>query len=392
MRRVITFALVVGLTYAGLGAFAPAHPGSGSGTAAVHLTAQASRPGFKVVRFAGYTIRVPASWPVYRLDRDPSRCVRYDRHAVYLGQPGANQQCPAHLVGRTATISIQAAGRTRGPASGVADPVGTGAAIGTLPQVGGSVTRDAQDQETGHLARGSGRIGHRDLHRGRPRGAGHPAQPAAGGGHLTRAGAARGPRPRDEGPGGGPALRAAARPVPGHRDGSARRGHPARRSATRPGHPHPHKGRHHRRARKHRAQQAPGPQAQDEPAQEPPAQDEPAQGPPAPRPQAPGPPPPGPQAPGPPPPGPQAPGPQAPGPQHRARKHRARHHERATAPGASAHSPPPHRPARLRQLHDSLPGRDAGVAPDVLGHGRSTSAAWRPAVPPRTSPRAGSAR
>ena len=31
----------------------------------------------------------------------------------------------------------------------MADPVGTGAAIGTLPQVGASVTRDAQDQEMG---------------------------------------------------------------------------------------------------------------------------------------------------------------------------------------------------------------------------------------------------
>jgi hypothetical protein len=86
---------------------------------------------------------------VYRLDRDPSRCVRYDQHAVYLGQPGANQQCPAHLVGRTATISIQAAASTPEPASGMASPVGIGAAIGTLPQVGGSVTRDDQDQEMG---------------------------------------------------------------------------------------------------------------------------------------------------------------------------------------------------------------------------------------------------
>src|SRR2546430_11535903 len=88
MRRVVTFALVVALTYTGLGALAPAQPTTGPGTAAARLTAQASRPGFKVVRFAGYTIRVPASWPVYRLDRDPGQCVRYDRHAVYLGQPG----------------------------------------------------------------------------------------------------------------------------------------------------------------------------------------------------------------------------------------------------------------------------------------------------------------
>ena len=150
MRRVITFALVVGNTHAGLGVFAPAHPGFGlrDGRGAPHGAGLPAR-GFKVVRFAGYTIRVPASWPVYRLDRDPSRCVRYDRHAVYLGQAGANQQCPAHLVGRTATISIQAAASTPGPASGVADPVGTRAAVGTLPQVGGSVSRDAQDQEMG---------------------------------------------------------------------------------------------------------------------------------------------------------------------------------------------------------------------------------------------------
>jgi len=151
MRRGITFALVVALTYLGLGAFAPAQPMSRPGTAAVRLTALASRSGFKTVRYAGYTIRVPASWPVYRLDRDPSRCVRYDQHAVYLGQPGANQQCPAHLVGHTATISIQAAAPgsgvsgSAGPGSG--SPVDVGPAIGTVPQVGGSVTRNAQDQQ-----------------------------------------------------------------------------------------------------------------------------------------------------------------------------------------------------------------------------------------------------
>jgi len=120
-------------------------PGPG---AAVRLTAQASRPAFKMVRYAGYTIRVPASWPVYRLDRDPGRCVRYDRHAVYLGRPGANQQCPAHLVGRTATVSIEAAGTGpagTGPAPGGA--VDVGPAVGTLPQVSASVTRDAQNQE-----------------------------------------------------------------------------------------------------------------------------------------------------------------------------------------------------------------------------------------------------
>src|ERR1019366_1821163 len=150
MRRVITFALVVALTYTGLGVFAPAQPMPGPGTATVRLTAQASQPGFKVVRYAGYTIRVPASWPVYRLDRDPRRCVRYDQHAVYLGRPGPNEQCPAHLVGHTATISIQADGPAgAGPAGAGAapgGPVDNGPEIGALPQVSASVTRDAQEQ------------------------------------------------------------------------------------------------------------------------------------------------------------------------------------------------------------------------------------------------------
>jgi Domain of unknown function (DUF1906) len=254
MRRVITFALVVGLTYAGLGAFASAHPGSGSGAATVHLTAQAGRPGFKVVRFAGYTLRVPASWPVYRLDRDPSRCVRYDRHAVYLGQPGANQQCPAHLVGRTTTISVQATGANPGPASSVADPVGTGAAIETLPQVGGSVTRDAQDQELGTSLADPG-VSVTGTYTGGSRGVLAILRSLRrGDGRLTRAGAAPGRISATKGPTTTTLLSAPLGALPQSTMTVPRAAatlHAAR--ATRPGRPHPHKGRHHRQARKHRA-------------------------------------------------------------------------------------------------------------------------------------------
>ncbi len=86
---------------------AGARPGTAQ-RAAAHPAAAQPVPGgaMKRVRFGGYTLEVPAGWPVYRLARDPGRCVRYDRHAVYLGQPGADQQCPAHLVGRTETISV----------------------------------------------------------------------------------------------------------------------------------------------------------------------------------------------------------------------------------------------------------------------------------------------
>src|SRR5579859_5619355 len=92
---------------------------------AVAARATVAGAGTKVVAFAGYTIDVPAGWPVYRLARDPSRCVRYDRNAVYLGQPGADQQCPAHLAGRVATLSLAVAHLTavqlrQLPARGVA--------------------------------------------------------------------------------------------------------------------------------------------------------------------------------------------------------------------------------------------------------------------------------
>jgi hypothetical protein len=59
------------------------------------------------VHYRGYGVEVPRSWPVYELAADPSRCVRFDRHAVYLGRPGANQRCPAHAVGRTEAILIE---------------------------------------------------------------------------------------------------------------------------------------------------------------------------------------------------------------------------------------------------------------------------------------------
>ncbi|MFZ0041059.1 MAG: hypothetical protein WAK93_07120, partial [Solirubrobacteraceae bacterium] len=49
--------------------------------------------------FHGYHLTVPASWPIYDLARHPSTCVRFNRHAVYVGTPSGNQRCPAHAVG-----------------------------------------------------------------------------------------------------------------------------------------------------------------------------------------------------------------------------------------------------------------------------------------------------
>jgi hypothetical protein len=60
----------------------------------------------RVVVFHGYRLVVPASWPVYRLAADASTCVRFNRHAVYLGDPGGDQKCPAAAAGRTEAILV----------------------------------------------------------------------------------------------------------------------------------------------------------------------------------------------------------------------------------------------------------------------------------------------
>ncbi|HET8977210.1 MAG TPA: DUF1906 domain-containing protein [Solirubrobacteraceae bacterium] len=74
--------------------------------------ARASAP-TKVVRYHGYRVRVPSGWPVFRLAGNRRTCVRFNRHAVYLGQPAADQACPTAGVGRTEAILVeQAHGRT----------------------------------------------------------------------------------------------------------------------------------------------------------------------------------------------------------------------------------------------------------------------------------------
>lgn len=84
-------------------------------------TGAASASGMQTVEYDGYSVTVPASWQVFHLDTDPGQCVRYDINAVYLGSPGANQNCPSNLIGRAQTITITPAGVSRSgnqPSSG----------------------------------------------------------------------------------------------------------------------------------------------------------------------------------------------------------------------------------------------------------------------------------
>lgn len=73
----------------------------------------------RVVRYHGYQIQVPGSWPVYNLAKDPSRCVLLSTHAVYLGTPGNDQSCPASAIGRTETLLIEPLGPAGIPSSAI---------------------------------------------------------------------------------------------------------------------------------------------------------------------------------------------------------------------------------------------------------------------------------
>src|SRR5580704_10516435 len=113
--------------------------------------AKAAAPAMKTVEYRGYAIRVPATWPVYSLSKDPAQCVRYDVNAVYLGTPGPNPDCPAHVVGRADTVSIGGAA-TPGQRS---TPVRTDlpAALGArragknMPAVPGTIMQNTQLRE-----------------------------------------------------------------------------------------------------------------------------------------------------------------------------------------------------------------------------------------------------
>jgi hypothetical protein len=87
-------------------------------------------PAAKVVTFQGYRLLVPSSWPVYRLAAAPTTCVRFNRHAVYLGRPSAQQNCSGQAAGRTEAILVQPLGSRAAqvlPATAATGTAGTGA-------------------------------------------------------------------------------------------------------------------------------------------------------------------------------------------------------------------------------------------------------------------------
>lgn len=103
---------------------------------AAGASARQSEQLLRTVTYHGYSVTVPRSWPVYNLARQPHTCVRFNRHAVYLGIPGGAQSCPARAAGRTEAILIEP---VRPEAAG-ARTARAGSGPSALAPIGGSAT------------------------------------------------------------------------------------------------------------------------------------------------------------------------------------------------------------------------------------------------------------
>jgi hypothetical protein len=90
--------MVGGLLTAG----ATASVGTGPAAGAWH-----PRSSGVTVTYRGYQVQVPRTWTVVRLATSPHVCIRFDRPAVYVGRPGDQSRCPAHLIGGAPSLLLE---------------------------------------------------------------------------------------------------------------------------------------------------------------------------------------------------------------------------------------------------------------------------------------------
>ncbi|MDQ1618771.1 MAG: hypothetical protein QOE19_1340 [Actinomycetota bacterium] len=74
------------------------------------IPAAGAAAGTVAVTYQGVSVAVPSDWPVLDVD-GATGCVRFDRHAVYLGDP-KNSSCPADLTGHVEAVHISQGGVT----------------------------------------------------------------------------------------------------------------------------------------------------------------------------------------------------------------------------------------------------------------------------------------
>lgn len=82
------------------------------------VPAIAGSPSVRTVSWHGVRLEVPAQWRVVDFGTDPTACLRLDRSTLYLGSPGPDQDCPAHLVGRAPTVQAVVGALTPALAAG----------------------------------------------------------------------------------------------------------------------------------------------------------------------------------------------------------------------------------------------------------------------------------
>ena len=63
--------------------------------------------GWRSVSYAGESFDVPARWTTFDTATDPSACVRFDRHALYLGGEARHALCPTQAVGVEAAAQVE---------------------------------------------------------------------------------------------------------------------------------------------------------------------------------------------------------------------------------------------------------------------------------------------
>lgn len=122
-----------------------------------------SANGLRTVSYRGVQFDVPPDWPVHDLATDPTTCVRFDVHAVYLGHPGADMNCPAGIVGRADAVLVEptegqsvtaqsdrvsAATATGLPVQVQSDGAASSEVAADIPSAGVSVTLTYRDSDT----------------------------------------------------------------------------------------------------------------------------------------------------------------------------------------------------------------------------------------------------
>lgn len=84
-------------------------------------SAAAQTRSLRAVHYDGVVIHVPSGWPVFDLSPTSRTCVRFNRHALYLGRPGQSEACPVHSAGRTEAILVEPTGSS-GTGAGLYGP------------------------------------------------------------------------------------------------------------------------------------------------------------------------------------------------------------------------------------------------------------------------------